>query len=65
METSFNGTFFPPSTCCWGISNSNDMNFPLYDLPNTKFTWNGLKCENLDNSNDDNSYGGVDDFYYK
>ncbi len=41
------------------------MNFSLYDLPNTKFTWNGLKCENLDNPNDDNSYGGVDDFYYK
>ncbi len=31
--------FFPPSTYCWGISNSNDMHFPWYDLPNTKFTW--------------------------
>jgi hypothetical protein len=26
--------------------------------PNTKSTWNQFKCENLKNSNYDNSYGG-------
>jgi hypothetical protein len=29
-------------------------------LPNTKFIWNEFKCENLDNSNYNNSYGDGD-----
>ncbi len=29
-------------------------------LSNTKFIWNQFKCENLDNSNYDNSYGDGD-----
>jgi hypothetical protein len=29
-------------------------------LPNTKFIWNQLKCEKLNDSNYDNSYGDGD-----
>jgi hypothetical protein len=34
----------------------------FWSLPNIKSTWNPFKCENLDNSNYDNSYGGGDFF---
>jgi hypothetical protein len=42
------------------ISGHMTLGFHFCYLPNTKYTWNQFKCEILDSSNYDDSYGGGD-----